>query len=207
MKRLKLLLPILALGTLLLAQPAYAHGFGERYDLPLPLRFFAIGGAAAVVFSFVIVGLVVKGERQSSNYPRFNLFRYRWLRRLLSGPFLLPVKVASVFLLLLVIAAGLFGSARPVENLAPTFIWIIWWVGMGFFVALLGNLWTLVNPWKILYGWTEFLYQQFRPDEELSLGFEYPENGASGRRWPFSLPLPGWRTPLRKAPVLETWPG
>lgn len=175
MKRLKLLLPALTLGIALLAQPAYAHGFGERYDLPLPLRFFAIGGAAAVVFSFVIVGLAVKGEGQDSSYPRFNLFRYRWLRRLLSGPFLLPVKAVSVFLLLLVIAAGLFGSARPVENLAPTFIWVIWWVGMGFFVALFGNLWALVNPWKVLYSWAESLYQQFQPDEELSLGFEYPE--------------------------------
>jgi hypothetical protein len=175
MKRLKLLLPLLALSIGLLIQPAHAHGFGERYDLPLPLSYFAVAGAAAVVLSFVLVGAVVRGETHNFSYPRFDLFRYRWLRKVLSGPFLLPIKAVSVFLLLLVIATGLFGSARPVENWAPTFIWVIWWVGMGFFVALFGNLWALVNPWKILYSWAESLYHQFRPDEELASGIEYPE--------------------------------
>jgi hypothetical protein len=175
MKYLKILLFSLTLGIALLAHSAYAHGFGERYYLPLPLSLFAIGGAAAVVLSFVLVGAIVRNEAHNFRYPRFNLLRYRWLRALFSRPFLLPIKAVSVFLLLLVIAAGLFGSARPVENLAPTFVWVIWWVGMGFFVALFGNLWALVNPWKVLYGWAEFLYQQFRPDEELTLGYEYPE--------------------------------
>src|SRR5947209_20289696 len=31
------------------AAPAEAHGFGQRYDLPLPLSFYLFGTAAAVV--------------------------------------------------------------------------------------------------------------------------------------------------------------
>jgi hypothetical protein len=175
MKSLKVILPLIALGIPLAAQPALAHGFGERYSLPLPLSFFAIGGAAAVVFSFVMVGTVVKGESRSFTYPRFNLFRYGWLETLLSGPALAPIKIVSISLFLLVIATGLFGDTRPVDNLAPTFVWVIWWVGMGFFVALFGNLWALVNPWKVLFSWAETLYQIFWPEQELNLGYQYPE--------------------------------
>ena len=32
-----------------------AHAFGVRYDLPIPLLLFVIGGAAVVVPSFVLV--------------------------------------------------------------------------------------------------------------------------------------------------------
>src|SRR5437016_5219640 len=53
--------PVVALGAALaafwlLSLPAQAHGFGQRYDLPLPLSLYLLGTAAAVVLSFVIVG-------------------------------------------------------------------------------------------------------------------------------------------------------
>ncbi len=171
----RLLIPFtLAVGLGLAARPVYAHGFGERYDLPLPLGFFAFGGAAAVVLSFVVIGLFVRGERREFSYPRLNLFRFSPVRTVSSSPFLLPIKVLSVFLFFLAIATGLFGDQRPVDNFAPTFVWVIWWVGTAFTVALLGNLWALLNPWKIIYGWLEGLYRQFWPDQEMTLGVNYP---------------------------------
>jgi hypothetical protein len=57
-----------------------------------------------------------------------------------------------VFFLLLIISAGLFGSQVPIRNLAPTSIWVIWWVGFGLIHAFVGNIWALVNPWKTIYG-------------------------------------------------------
>ena len=159
----------------LLPTPAYAHGFGERYDLPVPLSYFVVGGAAAVVVSFILVGTMVRGESQWFSYPRLNLLRYPLARMLLSEPALLPVKLFAVFLLGLVVAAGLVGDSRPVDNFSPTFIWVIWWVGMGFFVALFGNLWALVNPWKILYGWFEGAYGLLRPGHAPGLEKDYPE--------------------------------
>ena len=80
-----------------------------------------------------------------------------------------------MFLFFLVIATGLFGSERPVSNLTPTFVWIIWWVGMGFVVSLLGNLWAIVNPWKILFGLAEAVYHRFNSEWELTLGLDYAE--------------------------------
>jgi len=35
--------------------PVLAHAFGERYDLPIPLVLFVIGGGLVVVLSFVLV--------------------------------------------------------------------------------------------------------------------------------------------------------
>lgn len=180
MFRLKSIVPLaffaatfLILGPL--APVAHAHGFGERYDLPLPLTYFAIAGAAAVILSFVVVGLFVRGDHARTGYPRLNLFRFSPIRILLTGPVAWALKLASLFLFFLVIATGLFGSERPVSNLTPTFVWIIWWVGMGFVVALLGNFWALVNPWKILFGLAEAVYHRFSPDWEPGLGLDYSE--------------------------------
>ena len=178
---LKVLLPIIALAAILLATAlfphlVYAHGFGERYDLPLPLSYFAVAGAAAVVLSFVVVGLFVRSGASGVGYPRYNLFRYAPVRFFLAGPISWLARGVSLFLFLLVIATGLLGSERPVDNLTPTFVWIIWWVGMGFVVSLLGNLWALINPWKLLFELAESLYRRIRPSEaewELGLGWDY----------------------------------
>ena len=170
----------------LLARPAYAHGFGDRYDLPVPLGYFLVGAGVAVVLSFVIMGLFVRvGQRPGAGYWRYNLLGHRWSRTILEAPeqvlsnfsplLDLPYQALSVLLLGLVIATGFWGSQTPSLNFAPTFVWIIWWVGMGFFVALVGNLWVLVNPWKILFEWAEWLYNRFRPGESLSLNDEYPQ--------------------------------
>ena len=79
----------------------------------------------------------------------------------------------SVAIFVLLIVAGFIGTDRPIENISPTFIWIIWWVGMGYVVALFGNVWMTVNPWKITFEW----YQRLTGarDGRESPPFRYPE--------------------------------
>ena len=178
---LSLALPIL-LG--LFPAAVYAHGFGERYDLPLPLGYFAVGGGLAVVLSFAVIGFFVGATAAAGGYPRLNLFRGRPLRILLAGPVYGLLRTAALFLFLLIIATGLFGTQRPVNNLTPTFIWIIWWVGMGFAVALLGNLWQVVNPWKTIFDLAETIYRRFKPQGELDGGRNYPESWGV---WPAAI--------------------
>ncbi len=173
--RLKIVLPLLALGAALAASPAYAHGFGERYDLPVPLGYFMAGAGAAVALSFTIIGIFARGGPSRGAYRRHDLLSHPLARAVLTGALLVwPLRLLSVFPLGLVIATGLVGSQTSSLNFAPTFVWIIWWVGMGFAVALIGNFWALVNPWKVLFGWAEALYARIRPGASRSFNEEYP---------------------------------
>ena len=142
----------------LAAGPVYAHGFGERYDLPIPLDYFLAGAAGAVALSFVVVGLFVRRRPGPFGYPRIDLLAVPWLGRALGSPLLLwPIRLLSVAVFGIIVATALFGVNRPIENLAPTVVWILWWVGMGYVSALLGNVWMLINPWKITFEWAQAL--------------------------------------------------
>ncbi len=164
-----------ALGPLLLAAAppaAYAHGFGERYDLPVPLTLYIIGAGSAVALSFVVIALFARGV-PASDYPRFNLLRWRLGRALADWRLLFVVKLASVVVFITALVAGFAGSQEPNSNLAPTLVWIIFWVGVAYVNGLIGNLWALINPWKILFGWAETIWRS-GTGRPLSLGAEYP---------------------------------
>jgi hypothetical protein len=165
---------LLASASGLSVTTAHAHGFGERYDLPVPLNFFLVGAAATVALSFAVIGLFVRRRPESYSYPRYNLLGPRPLAAVLtSRVFLIGIQAISVGLFLLVISTALFGTVRPIDNLSPTLVWIIWWVGMGYVAALLGHLWMLINPWKIVFEWGERLMGD--PGTQGTGMFSYPE--------------------------------
>jgi len=51
------------------ATVASAHGFGQRYDLPIPLSFYVWGAGATVVLSFVIVAVFFSSKRAIRPLP------------------------------------------------------------------------------------------------------------------------------------------
>ncbi|MBI4329244.1 MAG: hypothetical protein HY685_05215 [Chloroflexi bacterium] len=154
---------------------ASAHAFGERYDLPVPLGLYLAGAGATVAVSFLLIGLFVKGSPGARGYPRYNLLHLPWARALVARPFiLLPLRLASVALLVLVLVTGLVGDQSPAANLAPTFVWIVWWIGLGFLVALVGDVWAALNPWKAAFEALEGLFARLTKGQPLSLGIHYP---------------------------------
>ena len=157
------------------ATPAYAHGFGERYDLPVPLWLYLIGAGATVALSFVIIGFFVRGASGLHYYPRFNLLRWRAGRMLVHPAIIIPIEIISIALFLLMIVAGLIGDSAPANNLAPTLVWVLWWVGLAYVSALVGNVWALINPWKIAFEWAEALYRYLRPKGNLAFQLPYPD--------------------------------
>ena len=69
----------------------------------------------------------------------------RWL----AHPVLLALlKLVAAGLFILTVIAGFFGNQDPYRNIAPTLVWIIWWVGLAIVSAFVGDLWALVNPWR-----------------------------------------------------------
>ena len=107
-----LLLGGLFLAALVLFQPglAYAHGFGERYDLPVPLWLYLYGAGATVLVSFVVVGMFLRGRPGARGAARFNLYRLPALRPVLENVLTLTLlRLLSVATLGLVIADGFLG--------------------------------------------------------------------------------------------------
>jgi hypothetical protein len=157
------------------AAPAYAHAFGQRYDLPVPLGLYLAGAGAAVAFSFVVIGIFFREIAWSRANPRLNLLRYP-LGRLAAHRYLLALlKLAAVLLFALVVAAGLLGNQHPMRNIAPTLVWVLWWVGLALVSAFVGDLWAVINPWRTLFAWAEALWRRLSGGRALALGLPYPE--------------------------------
>jgi hypothetical protein len=165
---------LLASISVVVPRGALAHAFAQRYDLPVPLHLWVAGAALAVALSFAVIGLFVRAATVTHEYPRLNLLRWHWGRLLLHRSVRWGVQGVSVGIFLLVVAAGVIGHPNPTRNLAPTLVWILWWVGFTYVSALVGNLWAAINPWATLFSWAEWLYQRANPDEPLALSLPYP---------------------------------
>ncbi|MBT5109519.1 MAG: hypothetical protein HOM25_12620 [Rhodospirillaceae bacterium] len=154
--------------------PVWAHAFGVRYDLPLPLWLYLAGAGAAVALSFAVMAVFLKDDGDEHEVANFDLLTIPLLRWL-GHPWLLnPIRLLSLAVFTVLLAAGFFGNPDPFKNIAPTFIWVVWWVGMAFVSALIGNLWDLVNPWKIIFTWMVKL------------------RGEPGGGWPYPVWLGRW---------------
>jgi hypothetical protein len=151
--------------------PASAHGFGQRYDLPLPLSLYLFGAAAAVVFSFVVVGLFVRSTPPARAYSRVDLFDYP-LGKLVAA-LGVPLKLTALGLFAAMLVAGFFGDQNPYRNIAPTLVWIIAWVGLAYVSAFVGNIWPLVNPWRTAFDVAQTAYRRIC-GRNLALDKPYP---------------------------------
>ena len=154
---------------------AWAHAFGERYDLPAPLGYFIAGAAAAVALSFVVAALFARGV---SREPGAGIIVPLGL---LIPALRIACKVLSVPVLFMVVVAGLRGSANPEMNFAPVWVWIVWWVGLSFTVACVGNIWATSDPWRALFEAVDALARRLGRAGGVSLNRPYPQ--ALGR-WP-----------------------
>jgi hypothetical protein len=169
-----LALPSAALIVFLRAATARAHAFGARYDLPLPLEFYLAGAGGAVALSFVVMALVFRVRPAHTYRLRIDLLRFGPMRALLHPAVIGVLQAISVGLFLLVLAAELFGTQDTLENIAPAFIWIIWWVELAYVAALVGNLWPVINPWSIVFAGFERWLRRFGSRTRPGLELAYP---------------------------------
>lgn len=142
------------LALLLLCAPleAFAHAFGSRYELPVPVWLFIAGGALTVTLTFVIVAAFSRGGAERYAGARWDLAGTVFGRLLGSAWVSTALKAAGIAALALVVVAGFIGTKDPNRNIAPTLVWIVWWVGFSYLAMLAGNIWPVVNPWRTLYG-------------------------------------------------------
>ncbi|MBI3710568.1 MAG: hypothetical protein HY246_23225 [Proteobacteria bacterium] len=153
--------------------PALAHGMRQRYDLPIPLSLYLTAAGVVVALSFALAAYFLRptapgrhGDDTQPGAPHGRVWTLQW-------PIALG-RLLIVVLFTLVIAAGLFGRQHPFKNIAPIAFWIFGWVGLSILAAVIGDLWTLVNPWATLFRWSEALRDRLSPGSRRRHDHRYP---------------------------------
>ena len=129
------------LALLALAPPvASAHGLVGRADLPIPTWLF--GWAAAIVLgvSFALLGALWRTAKLEEPRER-RLFRIPRVVDALCG-------AIGIAYFGLVVYAGFAGSDVPTANIAPTSIYVIFWVGSVVLSVLFGDIFRAFSPWR-----------------------------------------------------------
>ncbi|HEY2142283.1 MAG TPA: fenitrothion hydrolase [Solirubrobacteraceae bacterium] len=142
LRRLVLLAFAASLAALLVSPTAaLAHGIIGKTDLPVPRWLFAWAAAVVLVVSFVALATL---------WPKPRL-EHAGSRVVLRFPRLLdPICGAlGIALFAIVLYAGFAGEqGLPTANLEPTFIYVLFWVGLPFLSLPCGDVFRAFNPWR-----------------------------------------------------------
>jgi hypothetical protein len=125
-----------------------AHGIVGRADLPIPEWLFGWAAAVVLVVSFVALAVLWPD-------PRLQEGGFRPLPRAISRPLTsTAVEVLcgaiGVGLLGLVVWSGLSGVQTATANFAPTFVFVIFWLGLVLLSVLFGDVFRAFNPWRAI---------------------------------------------------------
>lgn len=139
-----------ASALLLVAFPpmASAHGIAAKADLPIPAWMFAWAATLVLIVSFAALAVLWREPRLSASGYRDLVPLGRWLDVLLG--------TVGVAWFCLVCWAGLTGTVVATANLAPTAVWVAFWVGVPIASAIFGDVFRLLSPWRALargFGW------------------------------------------------------
>jgi len=126
-----------------------AHGVGSRGDLPLPFSALVIGALAALVISFVALGALWREPRLRATD---GLLLPRWLESTLDSRWLRFVARALAVLVTVWTLAALLLGPDSARNPVPQVVYVWLWVGLAFASLLLGPVWRVINPVRLLHA-------------------------------------------------------
>ena len=159
-----------------------AHGIGGVRDLPVPESFFFTTAAIVLVVSFILLGALWRRPLLES-HAGGRLLPPALSSLVLSRGLRLVLQTVSVGILVLSVATALFGTTIELLNFAPTFVYVIFWLGLPLLSVTLGNVWCVLSPWRAIADATVWLLErggrEARPVLEWSGGWgRYPAAGA-----------------------------
>jgi len=135
-----------------------------------------------LVVSFVLLGALWKRPQLAGHADGRPLGER--LSRLLLRPVRIAVQAVSVGLFALVFAAALLGSTDPFRNLAPTWVYVVFWLGVPALSVVFGNVWRALSPWRALAD--AFVWLRQAGGREARPLAAYPERLG---RWPGAVAL------------------
>ena len=121
---------------------------GGRSDLPIPEQLFGVAAAVVLIVSFI--GLAVLWPTPRLERGGFRAFPRAVSRVLLSRPVAILCGAAGVFLLGLVVWSGLTGVQVASANFAPTFVYVVFWLGLVPVSLIFGDVFRALNPWRAI---------------------------------------------------------
>jgi hypothetical protein len=134
---------------------ASAHSFGQIYNLPIPLWMYLCGAAAALLVSFLITGWFLQLPDASAVPRGSDLTKSRWVGVMRMLRLRSALRGLSVLLLLLCVVTGFFGTTDAYRNFNMTFFWVVFILGFSYLSAVIGNIYSTINPWLVLCEWLE----------------------------------------------------
>jgi hypothetical protein len=165
-----------------------AHGLGGIRDLPVPDWLFYYGAGIVLGVSFVALAVLWKRPLLE------RLSRGHRLRRSIEGfvgsrALDVLLGALSVFVFAVVWLAAAIGEDSGATNVAPVFVYVVFWLGLVVLSVLFGNVYSVLNPWKraadgVAWAW-----------HRLGLGFVPPfRYPAPLGRWPAAVLLLSFAT-------------
>jgi hypothetical protein len=153
-----------------------AHGIGGVTDPPIPMWLTYYSAAAVLVLSFAALGALWKQPRLEDEQRR----------PLVEGTVVLRILFGTIgfALFLLVFFAALAGERSAGTNIAPTFVYVVFWIGLVPLIVVFGNLWLWLNPWRAAADAAAWMWSRSRL--EWDPPFAYPERLG---RWPAAFLL------------------
>lgn len=145
---------LVALTLLSVCGAALAHSMGVVYNLPIPFWMYAFAASAALILSFLIVGYFVTAQGAARNFRMIDV-GVPHAAAAAGAAVLRTLRALSVAALLLTILTGLFGPANPFANFSMTFFWVIFVLGFNYLTSLIGDVYALINPWRVICEWIE----------------------------------------------------
>jgi len=159
-----------------------AHGIGVVRDLPVPAAYFFVGAFVVLVVSFILLGVLWRRPLLES-HSGGRLLPRRLSALALSRALRLVLKTFAVGVFVLTLTTALFGTTIELLNFAPTFVYVIFWLGVPLLSMIFGNVWSVLSPWRAIADATVWLLErggrEARPVLEWSGRWgRYPAAGA-----------------------------
>ncbi len=128
----------------------FAHGTGERGDLPIPFWLFGYLSVLALVGSVIILAFFWK----TAKLPNIQEYEIKSpTAQIICATIRWLVRIFSLAVFLFVLFALLFsdlGSTGAGSTIAMVAVFIIFWVGLTLLSGVIGDVWQVISPWNTL---------------------------------------------------------
>ncbi|MGZ6644837.1 MAG: fenitrothion hydrolase, partial [Solirubrobacteraceae bacterium] len=148
-----------------------AVALAQRADLPIPPVWVGVAAALVLVATFWGLALLWRAPQLEGRRTGPGVSLHAGVQ--------VAAGAAGIALFVLVVYAGLAGNPTVQGNLAPTFVYVVFWVGLLLASVVLGDVFALLSPWRAAARAARWAAARrgFSPGEPLA----YPERLG---RWP-----------------------